>query len=134
MKGQFIWENGAARADEYAEFADRFVWHGGAVRLRISADSNYAAYVNGTLVAFGQYADYPHYKVADTADVTHALRAGENELTVTVWYYGEPSSVYCPGEAGLFYEITEDGASPPSLASATTTTPAAQRRRGIPPS
>jgi len=109
VKGQFIWENGAARADEYAEFADRFVWHGGAVRLRISADSNYAAYVNGTLVAFGQYADYPHYKVADTVDVTHALRAGENELTVTVWYYGEPSSVYCPGEAGLFYEITEDG-------------------------
>ncbi len=109
MTGKWIWENTAPQRDEYAQFCEKFRAGGGATYLRISADSNYAAYVNGELAAFGQYADYPYYKVADTVEITRYLRQGENELTVDVWYYGsERSSTYILGEAGLFYEIARD--------------------------
>lgn len=103
----WIWENTTPRADEYADFCASFTWDGSApVTLRVSVDSNYAAYVNGELAAFGQYADYPHYKVADERDVTPYCRKGENELVLVVWYYGDGSSVYCPGQAGAAFEIS----------------------------
>ncbi len=104
--GIWIWENPAPKADEYADFSDSFIYGSGTVKLRISSDSNYAVYVNGQLAAFGQYADFPHCKVADIHDITAFCQAGKNTIFITVWYYGIPSSVYLPGKAGLFYEVT----------------------------
>lgn len=37
--------------------------------LYISADSNYAVYINGKLLYAGQYPDYPDYKVYDVFDI-----------------------------------------------------------------
>lgn len=105
-EGIWIWENALSKADEYADFTDSFICDSSTVTLRISADSNYAVHVNGQLAAFGQYADFPHCKVADTHDITAFCQRGENTVLITVWYYGFPSSVYLPGKAGLFYEIT----------------------------
>ena len=105
-KGIWIWENTQPKADEYADFTDSFLYEGGSVQLRISADSNYAVFVNEQLAGFGQYADFPHCKVADTHDIKPFCRHGRNALTIIVWYYGIASSVYLPGKAGLLYEIT----------------------------
>jgi L-asparaginase/Glu-tRNA(Gln) amidotransferase subunit D len=105
-KGIWIWENTCPQTDEYADFIDTFSYNGGTVDLRISADSDYAVFVNGQLAAFGQYHDFPHCKVADTHDITPFCRQGSNDITIIVWYYGIASSVYLPGKAGLFYEIT----------------------------
>ena len=44
-KGIWIWENTQPKADEYADFTDSFLYEGGCVHLRISADSNYAVFV-----------------------------------------------------------------------------------------
>lgn len=107
-EGIWIWENTQPKADEYADFTDSFFYSDGTVGLRISADSNYAVYINGSLAAFGQYGDLPHCKVADTHDITRFCHQGHNTVLITVWYYGIPSSVYLPGKAGLFYEITTD--------------------------
>lgn len=108
MSAKWIWENNAAQNDEYADFTAKFDAKE-STRLRVSADSNYAAYVNGTLAACGQYADFPHYKIYDEIDISAFCRPGENELLITVWYYGAPSSVYCPGQAGVWFEIETDG-------------------------
>jgi len=54
--------------------ADNYVMH-------ISADANYAVYVNGTLINFGQYADYETYKVYDTIPLT-GIVPGKNEIKV----------------------------------------------------
>ena len=105
-EGTWIWENTCPQADEYADFIDTFSYIGGTVDLRISADSDYAVFVNGQLAAFGQYHDFPHCKVADIHDITAFCSPGNNTVLITVWYYGVPSSVYLPGKAGLFYEIT----------------------------
>ena len=53
--------------------------------LHIASDSNYTVWMNGTLCTFGQYADYPDYKIYDRVDVTEYLRAGENRMVTVVW-------------------------------------------------
>ena len=76
-KAKWIWQSAEARADEHVEFFTRFGYFGEErALLRISADSDYGVYVNGVLVAHGQYGDFPHYKVYDEIDVTAYLRQG----------------------------------------------------------
>ena len=107
---KWIWCNDNASPDEYGEFVDTFSYHGGNVVLNISADSNFVAYLNGELVAFDQYPDFPHDKVYDTVDVTAYCRNGENRLAIIVWYYGlYDSASYYLGKAGLLYTVCEDG-------------------------
>lgn len=99
-------------ADEYGEFYDSFEYHGGKISISISADSNYALYLNGVQVSFGQYADYPYDKVYDSVDLTPYCKIGENHLAVIVWYYGiDTTSVYYPGKAGVLYDVICNGAS-----------------------
>lgn len=108
-RAEWIWRDAPAGIDEYADFLCGFVYSGGECRLRIAADSNYTAYINGRLAAFGQYADYPHFKVNDDVDVTAFVRPGNNRLLVTVWHYGQSSQTYLAGTAGLIFEVI-DGA------------------------
>ena len=85
---RWIWENSAPAADEYADFSQSFRYDGGKVTLRLSADSNYVLHINGKLVNFGQYPDYPFYKIYDEIDITPWCLLGENTLDIQVWYYG----------------------------------------------
>lgn len=103
-----IWENSMPQPDEFAEFkcsfcADAQKTH----KLKISADSDYTVYINGTLSAFGQYHDYPHYKIGDEIDVSAFVRDGENEMRVVVWYYGKSNMSYTFGHAGVIFELYE---------------------------
>ena len=109
---EWIWINTAPGADEYGEFYDSFDWSAGAVSLTVSADSNYAVYLNGTLCACGQYADYPYDKISDTVNLTPYCQTGKNHLAVLVWYYGiDTTQTYYKGRAGLWYTLTLDGRS-----------------------
>ena len=49
---EWIWCNSSPKPDEYGEFVDHFTYHAGNVFLRISSDSNYAAYINGSMQIF----------------------------------------------------------------------------------
>ena len=100
---KWIWAADGGEADEYVKFYETFSAR--SAILKISADSNYAAYVNGKLAAFGQYADYPHFKVYDEIDLTAYLKDGENKLVVVCWYYGVDTSTYVKNRAGLIYEV-----------------------------
>ena len=103
---KWIWCNNSPQKDEYAEFVQPFIYQSGKAILQISADSNYAAYINGQLAAWGQYADFPYDKVYDEVDVTEFCHQGENRLAILVWYYGmETSSVYYPGNASLLFRV-----------------------------
>lgn len=108
QRSRWIWIDQDEQIDQYGEFADRFSG-GGALKMRISADSNYAVYCNGALAFSGQYPDFPHDKVFDEVDITPFCRAGENRLGVVVWYYGKGNMSYFPGRAALRYEIWRDG-------------------------
>lgn len=109
-RSEWIWikDNGA---DTYAEFLLEFEYKkNSSVKLRIAADSDYAIYDGDGLIAFGQYHDYPHYKVYDTIDLTRNVRQGHNVLKVLVWYYGiDYASTYCKDSPGVIFEVECDG-------------------------
>ena len=110
---KWIWQNNQPKADEHAEFFARFSCEQAdvekGVRLYISADSDFGVYVNGSLVDFGQYPDYPHYKTYEEIDLTSFVKQGENTLAVQAWYYGENSSTYLKGEAGVLFSVVGNG-------------------------
>ena len=71
QNASWIWCNNAPQPDEYGEFYSEFSTKKcDGITLSISADSDYAVYLNGTLCAFGQYHDYPYDKVYDTVDLS----------------------------------------------------------------
>ena len=107
---RWIWGNPAARPDEYCAFAVPFTAAPGQdARLRLSCDSEYALYLNGNLISFGQYADYPDYKVFDEIDLSGSLTGGENALEIHVWYTGVDTQTYIKKPAGLRFELLLDG-------------------------
>ena len=109
-KAKWIWCSDLSGSDEYAEFYSSFPYDGGEAVLSVSADSNYAVYVNGTLAAFGQYADFPYDKIYDTVDICPFCRKGANHLAVIVWYYGiNTTSVYYPGNAAVIFGVACGG-------------------------
>ena len=111
-KASWIWRQGEAGRDEFCDFLDTVAIpaEGKRYYLHISADSNYTVWMNGELCTFGQYADYPDYKIYDRVDITDFLKAGDNRMVTVVWYYGIESQTYKVGDAGLIYEIVdEDG-------------------------
>lgn len=109
-RSQWIWLQDGEHFDQYAEFYDSFVYEGETVTLSVSADSNYAVFVNGVLAAFGQYPDFPHNKVYDEVDLPPFCHEGKNHLGIQVWYYGEGTYGYYPGRAALRYEVKSNGA------------------------
>lgn len=108
QRSKWIWCAQETAPDEYAEFCDTFAGRGETV-LEISADSNYAVYLNGALVASGQYPDFPYDKVYDRIDLTEHCREGENRLCIVVWYYGTGNMGYYPGKAALRYAVLRAG-------------------------
>lgn len=100
--------------NQYADFRQSFTLpeSPGMVTLYISADSRYAVYINGCHVPASQYADYPHYKVYDTVDITDYVHAGSNVLAVVGYFQGEDCSVYRVGQAGVWFAILPEQGAP----------------------
>lgn len=112
QKASWIWRQGEAAQDEFCDFLAGVAIseEGKRYYLHIASDSNYTVWINGALCTFGQYADYPDYKIYDRVDITDSLKAGENRMVTVVWYYGIDTQTYQVGKAGLIYEIVdEDG-------------------------
>ncbi len=108
-KARWIWYTKDVKPNSYGEFVDRFTYTQGAVTCHLSVDGDYTLYVNGQYVAANQYADFEHYKVYDSVDITPYLTAGENTLTFLVWHVGIPTFWYKPAAAGLLYAVECDG-------------------------
>ena len=108
-KAEWIWKEGIEKNDEYADFLAYFNSDKSKKQiLKISADSNYTVYINGSLAGFGQYADYPNYKVYDEIDISGYTHDGKNRMIIVAWYYGEDTQTYIHGDAGVIFEISQD--------------------------
>lgn len=109
-KAKWIWNRSAEGSDNYVEFRTECEFQNqDSVLLRVSADTNYAVYLNGTFVDSGQYADYPHYKVYDEIDLSSHIVNGRNYLAFIVWYCGVPSFTASNGNHGLLFEVEQNG-------------------------
>ena len=107
---KWIWNSKAVGTDCYCEFISNLIADKVCrSKIRISADSNYALYINGNFVESGQYADYPGYKVYDEIDITRHITQGKNTVFFVVWYYGVKTFNYTIGKPGLIFEAEQDG-------------------------
>lgn len=103
---RWIWTAPTEEPNQYAAFRQSFFWSGeSAVQLYISADSQFAAFVNGQHIPLSQYADYPADKVYEQADITDRLCPGANVLCILGYCQGESSSVYRRGQPGILFAV-----------------------------
>ncbi|MDY2880747.1 MAG: hypothetical protein SOT34_07420 [Candidatus Borkfalkiaceae bacterium] len=109
MNGRWIRTGGGEEFDTYGEFVSEFEYVGGNVHLEISADSDYAVFVNGTFVYAGQYADFPWYKIYDEIDIGKYVAKGGNRVSVWTWYCGEINFCHYVNRAGVRFAVVEDG-------------------------
>lgn len=114
QEAKWIWLPVPGGLNQYGDFRHAFVLpdNPGRVQLHISADSRYAAFINGQHIPASQYADYPQYKVYDTLDITAWIHPGENVLGIIGYFQGEDSSVYRLGDAGLLYAVEPEQGKP----------------------
>ncbi|MBQ7299824.1 MAG: hypothetical protein IJW77_08290 [Clostridia bacterium] len=108
----WLWKNGYNDAENvYIDFYETFTVDTPADKytMYISADANYAVYVNGALINFGQFSDYETYKVYDTIELT-GIVPGKNEIKVTVHCRNRNFSTYRIGKPGVIYEVYADDA------------------------
>jgi alpha-L-rhamnosidase len=95
------------KKNQYIEFRQTFDLDevSGDSELRISADSNFTAWINGKFVGTGQFSDYPEEKTYSTMNVSKFLQIGSNVLAVQIIYWGIDHFTYIKGKGGLIYEI-----------------------------
>lgn len=105
----WIWHSGEYGEDEYAEFSEKLVWNEGRVIVRLSVCGEYTLFVNGKYAASNQYADFEHYKVYDSIDITDLLVKGENTIGFLAWYWGKSGMRYLTETPGLIFEIECNG-------------------------
>lgn len=100
-----IWTHADLRPNVYIECRESIFFDGRPVTLRLSVDTQFAAYVNGRLAATGQYTDYPDAKVYEEYDLTPYLTPDENELRIVAYCQNTASSTYRPGKPYLIYTV-----------------------------
>lgn len=104
---EWIWTAQAPECNCYVQFQTNFQVFdlNLAARLHISVQGQYAAFLNGTYIPSGQYADFTEYKAVQIPDITTYLCEGENRLEIQAWYPGIDTSVSRKEEPGLRFEI-----------------------------
>ncbi len=83
----------------------------GQYTLRITADDYYKLYINQRLVAMGPAASYYNHRNFNVIDLSEHLRAGENLITVHVYYQGLLNRAYdsADNRCALGFELYEAG-------------------------
>lgn len=105
---KWIWlKNG--KETGYAEFRSEFSVETEDAELKISADRQYAAWVNGRLVCCGQYTDVPAHKAVDSVSIAAFVRRGKNTMRIAAYHADADFSVARTMEAGVAFEVYAGG-------------------------
>jgi len=74
-------------------------------KMLITADTRYRLFINGEWVNDGPCRSWPAHYQYDELDVTHYLRAGENEIRVIANFFGVGTFHQVPQQAGLLVQL-----------------------------
>jgi len=106
LGADWIWNESAGTLNSYVRFIHEFeVKETRGIRILISADTDYAVYVNGQLAGYGQYDDYPFYKVYDEICIDPLIKKGRNRLCIHGYYQGVGSFQYYKADAGIIFAV-----------------------------
>lgn len=105
-RSQWIWLGGMPAENCYLQFRHGFTPRAAEpVELRLSAEGQFVAYVNGSVLPATQYPDYPHHKAVSTIRLSDCVPERENLLEIQVHYTGADSSVARKEAPGLRFEL-----------------------------
>lgn len=105
-QAKWIWHNDYHVPNIYLSFLDEFnVETDTEHKIFISADTNYAIYLNDKFVDSGQFHDFPEYKVYDEIDITTYVMSGKNKLEILGYWQGEDSFQYRKEPAGIIFVV-----------------------------
>ena len=74
--------------------------------LKLSADSEFAVFVNGGFAFTGQHPQYPSDICVEECDVTDFIVPGNNRLAISVYRQGLTTSTYVTGNGHLIFEVS----------------------------
>ena len=114
-QANWIWDDGNRWGyHQYNQFRREFtlgdsevhrIVGGASGLLRITADAYYQAWLNGRVIGHGPAKSAEGRRSVDTWEIRGLLSPGPNELLVVVLSMGTGTMNYCPGEAGLIFEL-----------------------------
>jgi alpha-L-rhamnosidase len=107
----WVWPSGADGPNQYVQLVHTFDVPTSVAdaRLAISADTNYAVWLNGQFAGFGQWSNFPDDKTFDVLDLQPLVRLGPNRLCILAWYQGHDTSQYRKGYPGVLYAVGTAG-------------------------
>ena len=106
----WIWMDGGAEENCYLQFLTEFDSAGKQPpELKISAEGQYAVFVDGNYLPSTQYPDFPHRKSVQRVEMA-GLAAGTHTLEIQVWYSGSDTSVTRKELPGLRFELAQGAA------------------------
>ena len=108
-QAQWIWVPGLTGNDRFADFITEVTLEDVSPRLTfsVSADSDYALWINGQFVDAGHYDDFPAARTHDALPVADYLRPGRNRLCLVGYFQGKGSHQYIPGAPGVLFALTD---------------------------
>ena len=109
-KAKWIWIDQESKNGTYGDFVcDFFLKKQKNITLRIAVDTEYAAYINGQIVAFGQYSDFPQKRFYDTVCIGKFCKEGRNRLAIQVFFSGNTECFTSyPKFPGLIFDLSCD--------------------------
>ena len=108
MEGKWIWLSCGKQEDIYGEFvADFHAETGAEYLLEISADSDYAIYLNDVMIQSCQYPDFPWYKVYDAIPLPSL--SGDVKLRLIAYHGDDISFTHYRNKAGIRFSLLENG-------------------------
>ncbi|MEA4832782.1 MAG: hypothetical protein VB118_09255 [Oscillospiraceae bacterium] len=135
---EWIWNGARDSENLYSDYyAEINAKNGAEYTMYISADSDYAVYINGIYREGGQYPDYPDFKIYDTLAMTPWLKPGINTVKIMAYCQNEDSFSYRKEAPGIIFSVWEiNGSSVASVVNSGVGTPSAINSqyisRGIP--
>ncbi len=107
MQATKIWTDNPNTVDEYVDFKSNFSCTAGEkIYLDVSCDNIFNVSLNGEAVGFGSCQNFIGSLQYYTFDLTRFCKE-ENELTFTVWHFGEDSSTYIAQPAYLMFQVRQ---------------------------
>ena len=104
---KWIWTGGAPSENEYVIARCTFTaGESAAPELLVSADSDFAAFLNGEFLGRGQFSDYPQAKTFTRIPLAHC-RAGRNELEIRAYFCGGSFLTHIAGTPRLWAEVRD---------------------------
>lgn len=103
-RAKAIWKDHSKKQNRYVKFQTEFLVDcEEEVLFYICTDTQYELYINGTMVAFGQYGDYPNHKVYDCINISSYINSGLNLVSILAFSNGKDSMCHSTGLPMLIF-------------------------------